>query len=83
MVGLFGVMSVVVTQRTQVSSFDEADQHVGGQSEIAAGLPLYAYTQGHDLATCGRLAGVMAADVISRYGARPAADVRSLAARVL
>jgi len=48
----------------------------------AAGF-LYAYTQGRDLATCGRLGGSMAAEVISHYGARPLADVRALAAGVL
>jgi sugar/nucleoside kinase (ribokinase family) len=105
----------------QVSSFDEALQHVRGHCEIAcltrsekgsviingdemhvidaekgvqvidttgagdayaAGF-LYAYTHGHDLATSGRLGGIMAAEVISHYGARPEADVKALAARVL
>jgi sugar/nucleoside kinase (ribokinase family) len=54
----------------------------GAGDAYAAGF-LYAYTQGRDLATCGRLAGVMAAEVISHYGARPEADVRALAARVI
>ena len=54
----------------------------GAGDAYAAGF-LYAYTQGRDLATCGRLGGVMAAEVISHYGARPAADVKALAAKVL
>jgi sugar/nucleoside kinase (ribokinase family) len=54
----------------------------GAGDAYAAGF-LYAFTQGRDLATCGRLAGAMAAEVISHYGARPVADVRQLAATVL
>ena len=54
----------------------------GAGDAYAAGF-LYGYTQGHDLATCGRLGGVMAAEVISHYGPRPEADVRALAAQVL
>ena len=54
----------------------------GAGDAYAAGF-LYAYTQGHDLATCGRLAGMMAAEVISHYGARPDADVKALAAKIL
>jgi sugar/nucleoside kinase (ribokinase family) len=54
----------------------------GAGDAYAAGF-LYGYTQGHDLATCGRLGGVMAAEVISHYGPRPETDVRALAARVL
>jgi sugar/nucleoside kinase (ribokinase family) len=105
----------------QVTTFDEALQHVRQHCEIAAltrsekgsvvvsgeevhvidAVPgvkvmdttgagdayaagfLYAYTQGHDLATCGRLGGAMAAEVISHYGARPEADVKQLAKSVL
>jgi sugar/nucleoside kinase (ribokinase family) len=54
----------------------------GAGDAYAAGF-LYAYTQGRDLATCGRLGGVMAAEVISHYGARAEADVKALAATVL
>lgn len=54
----------------------------GAGDAYAAGF-LYAYTQGHDLATCGKLGGVMAAEVISHYGARSESDVKALAARVL
>jgi sugar/nucleoside kinase (ribokinase family) len=53
----------------------------GAGDAYAAGF-LHAYTQGRDLATCGRLGGVMAADVIGHYGARPEGDVRALAATV-
>jgi sugar/nucleoside kinase (ribokinase family) len=54
----------------------------GAGDAYAAGF-LYAYTQGSDLAACGRLGSVMAAEVISHYGARPEADVKTLAATVL
>jgi sugar/nucleoside kinase (ribokinase family) len=54
----------------------------GAGDAYAAGF-LYAYTQGRDLATCGRLGGVMAAEVISHYGPRVEADVKALAAKVL
>jgi sugar/nucleoside kinase (ribokinase family) len=54
----------------------------GAGDAYAAGF-LYAYTHGRDLATCGRLGGSMAAEVISHYGARPLADVKVLAAEVL
>jgi sugar/nucleoside kinase (ribokinase family) len=54
----------------------------GAGDAYAAGF-LYGYTQGRDLATCGKLGGVMAAEVISHYGARPEADVKALAEKVL
>ena len=54
----------------------------GAGDAYAAGF-LYGYTQGRDLKTCGRLGGVMAADVISRYGPRLEPNARQLAARVL
>jgi sugar/nucleoside kinase (ribokinase family) len=54
----------------------------GAGDAYAAGF-LYAYTRGCDLATCGRLGGAMAAEVISHYGARLEADVKALAATML
>jgi sugar/nucleoside kinase (ribokinase family) len=54
----------------------------GAGDAYAAGF-LYGYTQGKDLAICGRLGSVMAAEVISQYGARPINDVKALAAMVL
>ena len=53
----------------------------GAGDAYAAGF-LYAYTHGHELAACGRMGSVMAAEVISHYGARPEADVRALAGQV-
>lgn len=54
----------------------------GAGDAYAAGF-LFAYTRGKDLATCGHLGGVMAAEVISHLGPRPEADVKALASRVL
>jgi len=54
----------------------------GAGDAYAAGF-LYGYTQGHDLATCGRLGGAMAAHVIGHYGGRPQGDMKALAAKVL
>jgi sugar/nucleoside kinase (ribokinase family) len=54
----------------------------GAGDQYAAGF-LYAYTHGYDLATCGKLGGIMAAEVIGHYGPRPEADVKRLAASVL
>ena len=54
----------------------------GAGDAYGAGF-LYAYTQGRDLATCGRLGGVLAADVISQYGPRSKGDLKALAATVL
>jgi len=54
----------------------------GAGDAYAAGF-LYAYTQGRDLGTCGRLGGAMAAEVISHMGPRAEGDVKALAAKVL
>ena len=55
----------------------------GAGDAYAAGF-LYAYTQGLDLATCGRLGGAMAAQVIAQYGPRAdVKDVKALGAKVL
>jgi sugar/nucleoside kinase (ribokinase family) len=54
----------------------------GAGDAYAAGF-LFGYTQGYDLAACGRLGGAMAAHVISHYGGRPQGDMKAIAARVL
>jgi sugar/nucleoside kinase (ribokinase family) len=55
----------------------------GAGDAYAAGF-LFAYTQGRDLATCGRLGGAMAAEVISQIGPRSdIATVKKVGARVL
>lgn len=53
----------------------------GAGDAYAAGF-LYAYTHGRDLHACGRLGGLVAAEVISHFGPRPESDLRLLSARV-
>lgn len=48
----------------------------GAGDQYAAGF-LYGYAQGCDLAVCGRMASIAAAEIIVHYGARPEADVRA------
>lgn len=49
----------------------------GAGDQYAAGF-LYGYTQGRSLVESARIGGIMAAEVISHYGARPEADVAAL-----
>jgi sugar/nucleoside kinase (ribokinase family) len=53
----------------------------GAGDAYAAGF-LYGYTQGRDLRACGRLGGLLAAEMISHYGARAETDLKRLAAKV-
>jgi sugar/nucleoside kinase (ribokinase family) len=52
----------------------------GAGDQFAAGF-LYGLTRGKDLAHCGRLGAMAAAEVISHYGARPEVSLRTLAAQ--
>jgi sugar/nucleoside kinase (ribokinase family) len=54
-----------------------------GAGDLYAAGFLYGYTHGHDLATCGALGSIAAAEVISHIGARPVAKLADLAGRVL
>ncbi|MGH6869987.1 MAG: adenosine kinase [Rhizomicrobium sp.] len=49
----------------------------GAGDQFAAGF-LYGLTHNLDLATCGKLGALTAAEVISHYGARPDASLRTL-----
>jgi fructokinase len=53
----------------------------GAGDAYAAGF-LAAYTKGHRLDVCGRLASVAAAEIISHYGARPQRDLSHDMARL-
>ena len=53
----------------------------GAGDAYAAGF-LAAYTAGRDLAACGRLGSLAAAEVIGHFGARPQADLRAMAESV-
>lgn len=50
----------------------------GAGDQYAAGF-LFGYTRGFDLARCGALGGMAAAEVISHYGARPETSLLELA----
>ena len=54
-----------------------------GAGDLYAAGFLYGLTHGHDLATCGRLGSMAAAEVISHIGARPAVSLAELAAPIL
>jgi sugar/nucleoside kinase (ribokinase family) len=54
-----------------------------GAGDLYAAGFLYGFTHGFDLGTAGRLGAVAAAEVISHMGARPEADLRTLAAPLL
>ncbi len=53
----------------------------GAGDAYAAGF-LAGLSAGRDLAACGRIASIAAAEVIGQYGARPRADLKALVARV-
>jgi sugar/nucleoside kinase (ribokinase family) len=52
----------------------------GAGDAYAAGF-LAGLTSGRDLAACGRIASIAAAEVIGHYGARPQTDLRALVAK--
>lgn len=51
-----------------------------GAGDLYASGFLYGFTRGRDLAVCGRLGSLCAAEVISHFGARPEAPLARLAA---
>ncbi|OAN49333.1 adenosine kinase [Magnetospirillum moscoviense] len=78
--------SVVVTDEDVIVVGCDPVDHVvdttGAGDLYAAGF-LHGYTQGRDLATCARLGGIAAAEIISHIGARPAQSLAKLAAAKL
>lgn len=54
-----------------------------GAGDLYASGFLHGFSRGADLADCGHLGSFAAAEVISHLGARPEADLRDMAARVL
>jgi sugar/nucleoside kinase (ribokinase family) len=54
-----------------------------GAGDLYAAGFLYGFTHGHDLGTCGKLAALGAAEVISHIGARPEVSLADLARPLL
>jgi sugar/nucleoside kinase (ribokinase family) len=50
-----------------------------GAGDLFASGFLFGYTRGFDLAECGRLGSIAAAEVISHVGPRPLVELRKLA----
>jgi sugar/nucleoside kinase (ribokinase family) len=76
---------VIASDEVHVIDADPVDRLVdttGAGDQYAAGF-LYGLTHGHDLATCGRLGSIAAAEVISHFGPRPAVSLAELAERVI
>jgi sugar/nucleoside kinase (ribokinase family) len=78
--------SVIVTENDTITvpahPIDELVDTTGAGDLYAAGF-LFGYSRGVDLATCGALGSLAAAEVISHIGARPQADLAALAAPIL
>jgi sugar/nucleoside kinase (ribokinase family) len=66
----------------EVFDLDRRVDTTGAGDLYAAGF-LYGYSAGHDLATCGRLGSMAAAEVITHLGARPVTPLRKLARQVV
>lgn len=54
-----------------------------GAGDLYAAGFLFGLTEGHDLATCGRLGSLAAGEIIGHLGARPAVSLRELAGPLL
>ncbi|QGG96080.1 adenosine kinase [Actinomarinicola tropica] len=61
---------------------DHVVDTTGAGDMYAAGF-LWGLSEGHDLATCGRLGSMAAAEVISHLGARPEVSLRELATPIV
>lgn len=78
--------SVIVTEddliEVAAQPIDELVDTTGAGDLYAAGF-LFGYSRGLDLAVCGELGSMAAAEIISHVGARPQADLAELAAGLL
>ena len=55
----------------------EAVDTTGAGDSYAAGF-LFGLTRGYDMAACGRMGGIAAAEIISHVGARPEVALENL-----
>lgn len=76
-----GAVILAQGQRTEVAAEPVAKllDTTGAGDQFAAGF-LYGLSQSLDLAQCGRIGAIAAAEVISHYGARPEQDLAALVA---
>jgi sugar/nucleoside kinase (ribokinase family) len=82
--GARGSLVVAGDQIHQVDAFPvETLVDTTGAGDLYAAGFLFGLSQGHDLAACGRLGSLAAAEVISHVGARPAVPLSELAASAL
>ena len=72
------ILNEGTTTKIDAVRIDEVVDTTGAGDLYAAGF-LYGYSQGHSLETCGKLASLAAAEVISHVGARPQAQLAQLA----
>jgi len=78
--------SVIVSADEVVEVAAHPVEHVAdttGAGDLYAAGFLYGYSRGMELAVCGALGSLAAAEVISHVGARPEADLKALAADLL
>ena len=68
--------------RVEAFDIDKRVDTTGAGDLYASGF-LYGYTAGYDLAACGRLGSMAAAEVITHMGARPVTPLHKLAPKVL
>ena len=54
-----------------------------GAGDLYAAGFLFGLTRGRDLATCGRLGGIAAAEIIGHFGARPERSLAELSRGIL
>jgi sugar/nucleoside kinase (ribokinase family) len=76
--------SVVVTRdHTHLIDAARVDKVVDttGAGDLYASGFLFGLTHGHDLATCGKLGSLCAAEAISHFGARPETPLKTFAAK--
>lgn len=69
-------------ERIEVSAAPATVVDTTGAGDAYAAGFLAAYAAGRDLASCGRLGSLAAAEVIGHMGARPKADLRAMAKQV-